>query len=160
MPSSVSAQAHPAAARFALLQLFFNSFCHLGRRQTHLCAHLTLVSHSSQLMQRSAVKPPVPLRPPSWSPLASLLSGLRYRAPCRISLTPWHARTPTVSIAVCVPVWVTTRIPPGGFKHWCHCPLLLRLSLAETCIFGGGIVFRQQGKTVRSERWRRTSFLT
>lgn len=45
-----------------------------------------------------------PLRPPSWSPLASLRSGLRYRAPCRISLTPWHARTPTVSIAVCVPV--------------------------------------------------------
>lgn len=76
---------------------------------------------------------------------------LRDRAPCGISLTPWHARTPTVSIAVCVPVWVTTRIPPGGFQHWCHCPSLLRLSLAETRMFRGG-------KTVRSERWGRTRF--
>lgn len=56
----------------------------------------------SQLMQRrSALHPPIRLRPPRRGSFISLPSALR---DCGVSLTLEHAGAPTVSIAVCVPV--------------------------------------------------------
>lgn len=136
MPSSVRAQAKPPQLLSLLFSQLFpkcqNSslaFRRAANAPFVRIAQLHLTFFPRQSADLPALCPPQTTGPTSSSETeparVSALRVLRGRAPCGVSLTPWRARTPTVSTAVCVRTGVSDDTHSSG-----RVSALMSLSLA------------------------------